>query len=247
MRPPLAVLSLLLLLSGSVAFAQTVLANQDVDTAKALAAFSQTPVQKVRLSGRVHAIAGSTNENGTFSFDLQSTGESKLDLKLASLTRTESTDAISDDPHCTVTKADGVAKETAVHNCWRSLDWLVPLLVLQKHASELHSAPTPSAEKSRDAASEFTVRRSNSHATGKTQALIEKLSAVTLKLDPATSLPASMDFNAHPEEDAGTDIPIVVRYSDYRQISGASIPFHIQKYLNNGLVLDLQVDDATIE
>jgi len=80
MRPPLAVLSLLLLLSGSFAFTQTDLAHQDVTTTKAIAAFSQAPVQGVQLSGVAHAIAGSTNENGTFSLDLQSTGESKLEL-----------------------------------------------------------------------------------------------------------------------------------------------------------------------
>ena len=42
------------------------------------------------------------------------------------------------------------------------------------------------------------------------------------------------------------DVPVEVRYSDYRQVNGVSVPFHVQRYLNNGLVLDFVASQATI-
>ncbi len=55
-----------------------------------------------------------------------------------------------------------------------------------------------------------------------------------------------MTFNVHPDSNALLDIPVDVRFSDYRTVSGAKVPFHVQKYLNNGLVLDFQAQSVTL-
>jgi hypothetical protein len=76
--------------------------------------------------------------------------------------------------------------------------------------------------------------------------LPEPLSQTDLYLDPATFLPVIIAFNIHPDNNALTDIPIEIHFSDYRPVSGVLIPFHVQKFLNNGLYLDLQFQSAAI-
>jgi hypothetical protein len=63
-------------------------------------------------------------------------------------------------------------------------------------------------------------------------------------LDSNTFLPSAITFNVHPDNDAGLDIPIEVRFFDYRAINGAQVPYHVQKYLNNSLTLDFQTQSV---
>jgi len=67
-----------------------------------------------------------------------------------------------------------------------------------------------------------------------------------LYLDSTTLLPASLTFQVHPDNNMSVDIFVEVLFSDYRAISGVQVPFRVQKYLNNGLALDLQLETATI-
>ena len=62
-------------------------------------------------------------------------------------------------------------------------------------------------------------------------------------LDGNTLLPVALSFNEHPDNNAEADIPTRVEFSDYRSAdNGATVPYHVQKYVNNNLVLDLQLD-----
>jgi len=65
-------------------------------------------------------------------------------------------------------------------------------------------------------------------------------------LDASTSLPLSVSFNTHPDNNAGRDFPVVIAFSGYQSVNGAQIPFHVQKYLNRALILDLQIQKADL-
>ena len=65
-------------------------------------------------------------------------------------------------------------------------------------------------------------------------------------LDSASLLPVAITFNLHPDVDAGTDIAAEVRFSDYRLVSGIRVPFHVQEFLNGGLVLDILISNVTV-
>lgn len=65
-------------------------------------------------------------------------------------------------------------------------------------------------------------------------------------LDPATLLPLAISFNTHPDDNALRDIPVEIRFSDYRLVNGVQVPFHIQKFLNGSLSLDVQVQNVVI-
>ena len=66
-----------------------------------------------------------------------------------------------------------------------------------------------------------------------------------LYLDPSTS-PGSAAFNIHPDNNALLDISIEIRFSSYQSVNGVQVPFHVQKYLNGGLILDFQFSNAIL-
>ena len=75
---------------------------------------------------------------------------------------------------------------------------------------------------------------------------MQRLSQMDIFLDSSTLLPVALAFNQHPDKDAGLDIPAEIRFLDYRAVNGVQVPFHIQGYLNNSLILDIQLQAATL-
>jgi hypothetical protein len=65
-----------------------------------------------------------------------------------------------------------------------------------------------------------------------------------LYLDATTLLPAKLEFNLHPDRDAGTDIPVRIEYANYQTVNGVVLPHHLQKYLSNSLTQDIQIQTA---
>lgn len=77
-------------------------------------------------------------------------------------------------------------------------------------------------------------------------ALLAHAGSYGLELDGSTFLPATLSYATHPDDNAAFDIPVKVTYSDYRTVDGTAIPFHIQRYLNGVLSLDITLSDATV-
>jgi hypothetical protein len=199
----------------------------------------------VSISGTATGISGSTHETGTFTFQLQATGESTLSLNLDSLIRTETASAFSSTRQCQWSGNDGVQHDTPVQNCLLPVDWIVPTLTLETQSTKLNQSVSSSADQNVSVQA-LSLSAPPTNGSGDAQK-VAQLSSAKLSLDATTMLPTSLSFNVHPDKDENTNIPVIVRYSDYRQVSGASIPFHIQKYQNNGLVLDLQVETAEVQ
>ena len=115
MRTHLALLSSLLLF-GNAVFSQSASPalqpnsqpQADILMVQAVAAFSASPVTFVHLTGTAHAIAGSTDQSGTFTLDLNRDGESNLHVDVGMLTRTETTSSSHGAPACKWSGADGV-------------------------------------------------------------------------------------------------------------------------------------------
>src|SRR5437764_131588 len=74
MRTPPTLLLISMLLSGTPTFPQApnnssrsdVVADPDIAALRTISSFSRSPVQVVQLSGTARAMAGSTDESGTF-------------------------------------------------------------------------------------------------------------------------------------------------------------------------------------
>jgi hypothetical protein len=67
-----------------------------------------------------------------------------------------------------------------------------------------------------------------------------------LYLDAKTFLPVALSFSAHPDTNALVNIPVQVQFSNYQTVGGVRVPFHVQKYLQGSLFLDLAASQAVL-
>jgi hypothetical protein len=98
-----------------------------------------------------------------------------------------------------------------------------------------------------DAAVEhLTISQSFSTLSVSQVAHLQPLSQIDLYLDSSSFLPVAATLNVHPDNNELMNIPIAITFSDYRTVGTAQVPFHVQRFLNNGLVLDLQFQNVLV-
>jgi hypothetical protein len=85
-----------------------------------------------------------------------------------------------------------------------------------------------------------------SNFTSQMNAHFAQRSTTDIGLDSTTLLPAVLACSVHPDNGASTPIAIEIHYSNYRVIDGVQIPFHIERYINGSLQLDILVSSAQI-
>jgi hypothetical protein len=199
----------------------------------------------VTLSGTAHYIAGSDNETGTAVLKAVS-GASRVDLSLSSGPRSEVVNA-SVSPAGTWSGPDGVSHRISFHNLLTDPAWFFPAFPIA-HALSSGYVATYVGHENRDgqAVEHVTISQASTVQTPSGAPTMAHLSQMDFFLDSTTFLPAALAFNIHPDNNALLDIPIGVRFSDYRPVNGVRVPYHIQKFLNNSLVLDLQFSTAVL-
>ncbi len=205
------------------------------------------PVSDVTLRGTARRIAGSDDESGTAVLKAIAAGASRLDLSFPSGTRAEVCDASGTIPAGTWAGPDGASHAIAYHNLLTEPAWFFPAIAISHALSLPGRGMTYVGHELRDsiAVEHLTVFQQPSDSSP-AAALLQHLGQMDLYLDSSTLLPVALAFNVHPDNDAGLDIPVEVRVSDYRLVNGVQVPFRVQKYLNNGLVLDLQLQTVTL-
>jgi hypothetical protein len=72
----------------------------------------------------------------------------------------------------------------------------------------------------------------------------QQLSTMDFYLDATTFLPVAVTFNAHPDNDAGTNLLVEVDFSNYQTMGGSLVPTHIQRYQQGALMADITVTSA---
>lgn len=201
----------------------------------------------VTLSGSSHHIAGSTNEVGTVTYRALSTGAVRYDFSYPSETANEIHAATSAGPLGTWSGPDGISHPIAVHNLANRSD-IFPVFTLTAFTSNTNFVVTIVGLETKNGQSVYHVSASQPFPQMKAgpAALAQHLTQTEVYLDASTLLPVAIDFNTHPDDNSGLDIPVEILFSDYRSVSGAQVPFHVQKFLNNGLVLDLEFQNASV-
>ena len=241
------ILLLSVVFSFGILFAQTQNAQKPKASAsgllaRALSAVSGgTPIHDVAQIGRVRRIAGSTDETGQAELKALVSGEARIDLSFPSGSESEVYARGERGPVGEWNGADGKLHAMASHNLLVDAAWFCPALVLERAAATgkivtaagtTNSGGHPSdhlriASPPPSAASQTSPRLPQTILDA-----VQKAAQFDLYLDSATSLPVEMDFQTHPDNNLGQDIPV-------------RIPFHVRKYLNNTLYLDLQFDAAS--
>jgi hypothetical protein len=213
---------------------------------QALAALSaSTPTSDVTLTGTAHYIAGGDDETGTATLKAIA-GASRIDLNLSSGPRSEIYNC-SGAPAGSWSGPDGVSHAMAFHNLLTDPAWFFPAFPIT-HGLSAGYAATYIGHETHDgqAVEHVTISKTSASALQAGAPIIAHLSQMDFFLDSTTFLPAAVTFNIHPDNNELLDIPIEVRFSDYRAVNGVQVPFHVQKFLNNGLILDLQFTTAVL-
>lgn len=202
----------------------------------------------VTLTGTVRRIAGSIDESGTVSLKAMASGEIRMDFNLPSGGWKEVVAHTAHGPAGQWTGSDGKVHEIKQHNLAVETAWFFPGFVVRRMATAPPSLVEHAGREIRGgrALEHLSASRKFQEMPGDAGILMEGLSRCEVYLDPSTFLPESITFNTHPDSNALRDIPVEVRFSDYRSVSGAQIPFHVQQYLNGNLVLELQFETAVL-
>ena len=215
---------------------------------QALAALNpDTPTTDVTLSGSVQYIAGSDDESGTATLQALA-GASKLSLSLPSGSRTYVENTSGNSPSGTWSGPDGVAHAIAYHNLLTDPVWFFPLLPIARGLSNSGYVITYVDQETLDgeAVQHITIFQPGSLQTSNGEPSLSHLSQMDYFLDSITFLPVAVKFTVHPDTNDLLDIPVEVRFSDYRAVNGVQVPFHVQKFLNNVLALDFQFETAAL-
>ncbi len=252
MRSSRFVLFLVLLIFAKPATAQQ--ANPSAPQAtvllqRALAALTGGhPLTDVTLSGTAERIAGSDDESGTVVIKAIAAGASSVTLSLPSGTRSEIENCSSLPPIGLWSGPDGMPHAIAFHNLLTGPAWFFPAFTIAQGLSTLGYVTTYIGPETHNgqAVQHVSVSQPSllSDASGGPSST--HLTLIDIFLDASTLLPSAVAFNTHPDNNAALDIAIEIRFSNYTPVSGVQIPFHVQKYLNNSLFLDLQADSAVL-
>jgi len=208
---------------------------------------AQQTITDVTLSGTARRIAGSNDETGTVAFKALSTGAARSDFSYPSGPLSEIREDFSAGPLGAWSGPDGASHPIAFHNL-ANRSSIFPVFALTNLSATQNFVVTLLGEETKAGHSVYhlSALQQFPQMSSNRAALAQHLTQIDFFVDAATFLPVAFDFNIHPDDDAGLDIPVELLFSDYRTISGIQIPFHIQRFLNNGLILDLQIQNAAI-
>jgi len=206
-----------------------------------------TAITDVTLSGTARRIAGSHDEAGTAVFKALATGAGRTDLSLSSGSFSELSNLTTAAPAGSWSGPDGVSHPIAYHNLLTEPTWFFPAFAIARRLSTSAYVATYIGHETHNgqAVEHISVSQTSSIPDSSARATFGHLTQVEFFLDSATLLPAGMAFDIHPDNNALINLPVEICFSDYRPLNGAQIPFHVQKFLNNSLILDFQAQSAT--
>jgi hypothetical protein len=214
------------------------------------AAFSgSNPINSVELKGNVTSFPSGSGISGTATLIASADGSNKIRFQLANGWHTETRSAARNDRNCSWSGADGITHEAMGANCWTAIVPFLPQLSLQPALIPNALGTEFLGIKSNERGTYYAIRNQLIIAPGKTPLTvtqqIQKQSTTTLLIDPTTFLPAALAYTM--QSDSGSaSIAVEMRFSDYKQLSGLTVPVHIERYLNGSLQLAIDITQVSI-
>ncbi|HJT19761.1 MAG TPA: hypothetical protein VJ746_04795, partial [Nitrospira sp.] len=201
----------------------------------------------VVLNGTFTSTEGSRTQSGNAQLTVGSDGTYAVNLSRTVGPVSESRTFSNGVPTCTWTDENNVIHQISFVNCL-SPAWFFPgLMLLSSNGDPSDPAwiPTSNSTDSLGQHLNFQFILPNLESGQEDPQLLKPLDLV---LASGTLLPAYATFTMHPDNPAiHADIPVRIAYSNYQSVSGVMIPFHIQRYVNGSLVLDITVATASIQ
>jgi len=244
----LVVLLIVLLSSSAIAQSASPSINPQATSILQLSLASlvgNTPLQDLKLTGSAQWSTAPSDSSGPVTLEALSTNLSRIDVGVASIT--EVRDSSSSIPVGWWKDAEGNVREMPTHNCWSPASWFLPYgFITAALGNDAVVLYVRRETQNGIAVDHVRYYRNVTAKTAAFAALLRQLTTVDLFLDVTTHLPVSVSFNLHPDEDINTDLPVEVRFSDYRVVNGIRVPFRIQRFLQGGLQFDATLDSAIV-
>jgi hypothetical protein len=204
-------------------------------------------VSDVTLTGTVQRTIGGDQQNGSVTLKATATGESRIDINLAAGLHSEILNTSSLPFVGSWSAPDGISHPIPQHNLWIEPTWFFPTFLVVHGSQASAYTATYVGQTTLDSVSVQHISISQVPLDpSPNAAALQQLSQEEIYLDASTFLPVAIMFNTHPDNNALLQIPVEIRFSDYRSTNGAQVPFHIQKFLNNVLLLDLQIQSVSL-
>ncbi|MCU1285655.1 MAG: hypothetical protein JWO13_2005 [Acidobacteriales bacterium] len=219
----------------AVAFLQRALSSQ----------LGRATLQDIQLTGTAVLHLG-IDQRGPVSLQADAAGHSKVVLDLDGGQRTEYSSGYGEEPACTWTGTDGKVHDVQIHNCMAGKAWFLPISSLS--AAQLqglqiltYSGPDKSNGASVEHLSSKKVVLKQKTAIAN---VIQELSNQDIYIDSVSFLPTSLKYFTHPDNDLKVNILVEINFSDYRDVGGVKVPFHIEKSLNGSTSLEITIESA---
>lgn len=207
-----------------------------------------TNLNDVTLNASTSWTAGSDEETGSATLKATAIGQGRVDLSLSGGQRSEVID-ISQTPSVgNWCGTDGTWHAMIAHNLYSDPTWFFPTFLISRALSASSYAILPMDTETQNgvAVEHVKIYQQQSEPTTELSTLIQGLSQIDLYFNPSTLLPVSVAFNTHADNNASVNIPITIQFSNYQTVQKISVPYHIQKYIQNGLALDVTVTSVQV-
>ena len=196
------------------------------------------------LDGSFTSIEGSLRQNGSAHLTTGSDGSFVVSLFRGNGPTGEARTISDGMPTCTWTDQAQVVHKTSFLNCIPPA-WFFPGLTLLAGNPDPSVAAWTAASSANDSQGDHLFFQFTFPDSSPQDPLL--LKPFELVLSPDTHLPRYATFRIRPDNGMNADTSIRIAYSDYRRVSGVMIPFHIQRFVNDGLVLDLNITTASAQ
>ena len=201
----------------------------------------QATILDATLTGTAQVTA-SSDQSVPAVLEETSAGSASIAISLPSGTSTDVRIGGAVAPSGTWSNGDGTTHAISSHNLMTDPGWFFPEMVVSRLISNTSLSVAFVGQEGN--LLHFQAYQPQPDSTASTGALLQHLTQMDIYLDSTTLLPAQLNFNIHPDGNAIIDIPVSVQYSNYQTVNGVVLPMRVQKYLNNNIALDIQIQTA---
>lgn len=206
-----------------------------------------SPIHDITLTGNVRRLAGSLDESGSVTLEGTAAGQSRIEVTLPSGERLQVRDVSAAPWTGSWSHNNGTWHHIADQNLATDPTWFFPAFLINKVLSNAGYVISPAKAQTVDGASVECIAVEQEYSgSQQLPSLLRKLSKADICLDSQSLLPVGIGFNIHPDNDALTNIPARVLFSDYRNVQGDTVPYRIRKYIQNGLAMDVTLTDVQL-
>ena len=201
-----------------------------------------TSINDVTLTG---SVTWNGNDTGNATLMALGTGESRMDLTLGSGTRSEIRDAQTGTPLGKWINPDSSSGVYASQNCSTDAAWFFPALSSLAVGANVVLSYIGQETRNGTAVQHIQSYIYQANWPAGATPSPQQLSAMDFYLDASSLLPIAVTFNAHPDDDANTNLVFEVDFTNYQSFSGVVVPMHIQRVQQGSLMIDLVVASAS--